>query len=154
LERKFHANCVVIDRCWHGTGANWAILVEREASFESLVSSQNDIGWSHWLHGRFSRHWVQIQQAHINIDEKISSQKSTGSRWHVQKGLNPLCMHLCLTWKSRNADRHGVDKADQESKYKAKLKPAIVALCKIAACLGCLDKRMIALPVDDRLLHS
>ena len=33
----------------------------REASFELLVSSQNDIGWSHLLRGRFSHHWVQIQ---------------------------------------------------------------------------------------------
>jgi hypothetical protein len=49
-----------------------------EASFAMLVIiSQNDIGWSHLLRGRFSHHWVQVQQAHINRDDHISSKTFT-----------------------------------------------------------------------------
>ena len=53
----------------------------REASFELLVSSQNDIGWSHLLRDRFCHHWVQIQQEHTNHEENVSSKKFTGQRW-------------------------------------------------------------------------
>ena len=34
--------------------------INRIASFELLISSQIDIGWSHLLWGRFSHHWVQL----------------------------------------------------------------------------------------------
>ena len=43
----------------------------REVSFELLVSSQNDMGWSHLLRGRFSRHWVQIQQDHMDHEHEV-----------------------------------------------------------------------------------
>ena len=42
-----------------------------EASFELLVSSQSDIGWPPLLlQGRFSHHWIQIQQDHIDHEEE------------------------------------------------------------------------------------
>jgi hypothetical protein len=122
----------------------------REASFELLVSSQNDIGWSHLLRGRFSHHWVQIQQHHIDHDDEISSKKFTGQRW-LQKVLNHIWTHLYMAWKLRNADLHGIDAADQEAKRQAKLKPAIVALYETAATLPYLDKRLFELPLIDRL---
>jgi hypothetical protein len=93
----------------------------REPSFQLLVSSQNDIGWSRLLRGRLSRQWILLQQAHLDQDADCSSL--------------PLWTHLYLAWKLRNADLHGIDKADQELKHKAKLRPAIVALCTAAAKL-------------------
>jgi hypothetical protein len=51
----------------------------------------------------------------------------------------------------RNADLHGIDKADQELKRKAKLRPAIVALHTAPAQLTYLDKRIFDLPLDTRL---
>jgi hypothetical protein len=121
----------------------------REPSFEILVSSQNDIGWSHLLRGRFSRQCVLLQQAHLDQDADCSS-LLTGERW-LQKVLHPLWTHLCSAWKLRNPDLHGIDKADQELKRKAKLHPAIVALCTAAAQLTYLDKRIFDLPLDTRL---
>ena len=68
----------------------------QEASFELLVSSQNDIGWSHLLReGRFSNHWVQIQQDHIDHEPEVSFKKFTGQSW-LQKVLNHLRTHLYL----------------------------------------------------------
>ena len=100
----------------------------REANFKLLlVSSQNDIGWSHLLRGPFSHHWVQIQQDHLDQHEEVvSSKKFTGQR--LQKVLNLLWTHLHLARKLRNADLHGIDAADQEAKRKTKLKSAIVAV--------------------------
>jgi hypothetical protein len=120
-----------------------------EPSFELLVSSQDDIGWSHLLRGRFSRQWILLQQAHLDQDADCSS-LLTGERW-LQKVPHHLWTHLCLAWKLRNADLHGIDKADQELKGKAKLRPAIVALCTAAAQLTYLDKRIFDLPLDTRL---
>jgi hypothetical protein len=50
----------------------------RERSFETSVSSQNDVGWSHLLRGRFSHHWVQPQQDHVDRKDEVSSKKFTG----------------------------------------------------------------------------
>jgi hypothetical protein len=123
---------------------------DREASFEILVSSQNDIGWSQMLRGRFSLHWPQLQQAHIDQHDEICGEKFTGPRW-LEHVLFHIWTSLYLAWKLRNADLHGIDKADQEAKRKANLKPLVVALYKAADSLNYLDKRLIALDLDDRL---
>jgi hypothetical protein len=123
----------------------------REPSFEMLVSSQNDVGWSHLLRGRFSHHWVQIQQDPIDREDEVSSKKLTGQRW-LKQVLHHLWTHLCLAWKLRNADLHGVAAADQEEKRKAKLQPNVVALCADADKLLCLDKRLFEMPIELRLL--
>ena len=60
--------------------------------------------------------------------------------------------HAHLACKLRNADLHGIDSKDQEEKRKAKLRPAVVALCEAAAKLDCLDRRLFELPLKDRLL--
>jgi hypothetical protein len=43
----------------------------RKPSFELLASSQNEIGWSHLLRGRFSHHLGHIQHDHIDHDDNI-----------------------------------------------------------------------------------
>jgi hypothetical protein len=121
----------------------------REPSFQLLVSSQNDIGWSHLLRGRFSHQWILLQQAHLDRDADCSS-LLTGERW-LQKVPHHMWTHLHLAWKLRNADLHGIDKADQELKRKAKLRPAIFVLCTPAAQFAYLDKRIFGLPLDTRL---
>ena len=73
----------------------------REASFEILVPSQNDIGWSHLLRGRFSHHWVQLQQDHIDREDEVSSKKFTGQRW-LLKRLSIISGHIC-TWPGNSA---------------------------------------------------
>jgi hypothetical protein len=125
----------------------------REASFEMLVSSQNDIGWSHALRGRLSNHWAEIQQDHINREDTINSTTNTGARW-LRKVIHHIWTQLYNAWKLRNADLHGIDQADQERKAKAKLKPAIVALYRTVAHLDYLDKRMFSRPLAERLLQS
>jgi hypothetical protein len=113
--------------------------------FSLFVASQNDIAWPHLLRGRFSRQWILLQQAHLDQDADCSP-LLTGKRW-LQKVLHHLQTHLCSAWKLCNADLHGIDKADQELKRKAKLRPAIVALCAAAAQLNYLDKRIFDLPL-------
>jgi hypothetical protein len=61
-------------------------------------------------------------------------------------------MHLA--WKLLNADPHGIDKADQEAKRKAKLRPAIVALHAAADKLDYLDKRLFEITLLTRLGKS
>jgi hypothetical protein len=125
----------------------------REPTFEILVSSQNDIGWSQLLRGRFSHHWVQTQQAHIDAEDEIDSEKNSGQGW-LKKVLHHIWSHLYIAWKLRNADLHGIDKADQEAKSKAKLRPAIIALYQTSATLDYLDKRLFALDLDKRLADT
>jgi hypothetical protein len=43
-----------------------------EPCFALLVSSQNNIGWSHLLRGRFSIQWIQLQQ-HPSTMTQISA---------------------------------------------------------------------------------
>jgi hypothetical protein len=123
----------------------------REPSFKLLVHSQNEIGWNHLLKGRFSHHWIQLQQAYINQDDTISSSKKfTDERW-LHKILNHLWTQLYTAWKPRNADLHGINKADKEMKRKAKLKPDIITLYPTAASLDYLDRRLFDKPLAERL---
>jgi hypothetical protein len=123
-----------------------------EANFEILASSQNDIGWSQMIRGRFSIHcWSQLQQAHIEQDDEICGEKITGPRW-LEHVLFHLWTSLYLAWKLRNADLHGIDKADRERKSKAKLRPQVVALYQKAASLNYLDKRLFALTLTISVL--
>jgi hypothetical protein len=59
-----------------------------------------------------------------------------------------------LAWKPRNADLHGIDKADQEAKRKAKLSPFVVTLCATANTLAYLIKHLFKLPLLERLDKS
>jgi hypothetical protein len=88
----------------------------REPIFQLLASSQNDIGWSHLLRGRFSRQWILLQQAHLDQDADCSS-LLTGERW-LQKVRHYLWTHLCSAWKLRNADLTGSTKRTKSSNAK------------------------------------
>jgi hypothetical protein len=71
---SFYSTCMTIIHTVYGpAGIPIDLKLNREASFELLVSSQNDIGWSHLLRGRFSHHWGQIQQDHIyrRLDRRV-----------------------------------------------------------------------------------
>jgi hypothetical protein len=125
----------------------------RDPSFRILVDSQNDIGWPQMLRGRFSHHWVQLQQDHIDHDDEVSSLKFTGQRW-LQKVLHHVWTHLCMAWTLRDADLHGIDAANQEAKRKAKLKPDTIALCAKADKLMNLDKRLFEMPLELRLTKT
>ena len=83
-----------------------------EASFELLVSSLNDSGWSHLLQEHFSHHRVKIQQDNIDHEDEVSSKQFTGQCW-LQKVLHHLWTHLYMAWKLKNANLHGIDAADQ-----------------------------------------
>jgi hypothetical protein len=60
-------------------------------------------------------------------------------------------MLVLVQRNKRNTDLHGVDKAGQEEKRKAKLKPAIVAVFKTAETLDYLDRRLFDLTLDKGL---
>jgi hypothetical protein len=64
-----------------------------------------------------------------------------GPCW-LEHVLFQLWTSLYLAWKLRNADIHGIDKADQERKSKAKLRPQVVTLYQAANSLNYLDKRL------------
>jgi hypothetical protein len=61
-----------------------------------------------------------------------NSQANAGQR-RLQKVLHHLWTRSRMVWKLCDADLHGADAANQEAKCKAKLKPAIFALCNAAA---------------------
>ena len=69
----------------------------REASFELLVSSQNEVGWFHLLWGRFSQPWAQIQEDHIDHKEENAGFKSFSTISRNPSVLsmeNPQCWSL------------------------------------------------------------
>ena len=106
---------------------------KRKACFKLLVSSQNDIGWSHLLRGRFSHNWVQIQQDHADPEEEISSQKFPGQLW-LEKVLTHLRTHHHMALKLCKADLHGTDMASHKVKHKTKLKQPAIACSSSQDC--------------------
>jgi hypothetical protein len=85
----------------------------REPRFQYLVTAQNQIGWNHILKGRFSHHWLQLQQVHIYIGPDTNSTKQSGEQW-LKRVLNCIWTSLWQVWLLRNDDLHGRDRQQRE----------------------------------------
>jgi hypothetical protein len=79
---------------------------------------------------------------HADKSANICSKTRSGDSW-LKQVLHHVWLHLHLAWKLRNADLCSIDKADEELKREAKLRPKIVA--------PCLDKHLFASDLDKRL---
>jgi hypothetical protein len=101
--------------------------------------------------GHFSFHWAQIQQTHADDSADICSKSSSGDSWLKQVLHHVSWSHLCHAWKLREADPRGIDKADQDLKHKAKLRPNVVALCQSSAKLDHLNNRLFGSDLNKRL---
>ena len=89
----------------------------RKPIFQTLVNSQNSIGWQHLLMGRFSNHWIQIQGQPILDDAEKDQEKQSGERWlklilhHLwTHQWQLLWTHLWQLWLARNDVLHGHEK--------------------------------------------
>jgi hypothetical protein len=62
----------------------------RKPSFQYLVTSQKQIGWTHLLKGKFSQHWTQMQQLHIYSEPDINQIAQSSKCWLKQVLLHHL----------------------------------------------------------------
>jgi hypothetical protein len=92
-----------------------------------------------------SFHWAQADPTDARRQERqhlLQDKIRSGDSW-LKQVLHHVWLHLHLAWKLRNADLCSIDKADEELKREAKLRPKIVA--------PCLDKHLFASDLDKRL---
>jgi hypothetical protein len=125
-------------------------VANREPGFHNLAVAQNQIGWQHILKGRFSHHWIQIQQYLINNQPDIGDTKQSGERW-LRLVINQLWTSLWQVWQTRNNDLHGRDKTERERKRLEKLTPQVVALYDTVDRLLANDKIIFETPITERL---
>jgi hypothetical protein len=67
---------------------------------QSLVQSQNAIGWRHLFRGRMSTVWAELQQSHLQMNPACRV-SDTGTNWST-KVICFLWERFFLLWKSRN----------------------------------------------------
>ncbi len=122
----------------------------REPALRALVISQNTIGWQQLFKGRFSLHWTRLQDRYILEDPKLDHEKQSGERW-LKLILHHLWSQLWQVWLIQNADLHGREKDEKETKRLDKLRPRAIALYSKQALLFTCDKPIFELPILERL---
>jgi hypothetical protein len=122
----------------------------REPVFQFLVAAQNQIGWDHLLKGRFSHHWLQVQQLHIHLNPDIDDTKQSSERW-LKRILHHIWTSLWQGWLARNEALHGHDRNSRARKRLEKITPQVVALYAQAGTLLAADRDIFDIPIERRL---
>jgi hypothetical protein len=75
--------------------------------YYSLIKDQESIGWDHFLRGKLSRHWTQLQQDFIWRTVPTTHFNSDAWLRLIIRLIFTACIDL---WTIRNNERHGIDK--------------------------------------------
>jgi hypothetical protein len=114
-----------------------------------LIESQNSIGWSQLLCGRFSVEWARIQQLHID-ENKIDGRKFSGKTWST-KVTQHIWRSLHALWKVRNTALHGETFTESEATRRTRIEPLVRRLYGRIYELPPSDRDMLRKPLDERL---
>jgi hypothetical protein len=85
--------------------------------YHNLITTQNNIGWSHLFRGRWSIEW-QLQHKEYALRTNLEGKEADSSRWLRKIGRIILTSWFEL-WTLRNLERHGKDEAEQKAKRAA-----------------------------------
>ena len=80
--------------------------------YAALIESQNEIGWEQLYKGRWSKAWSEAHNQYLERTERWNG-KSSGNTWVLAIGRLLLDQWLSL-WHTRNEQRHGKDKTQQQ----------------------------------------
>jgi hypothetical protein len=120
---------------------NSSEFTEYSALYHHLISLQESIGWGHFLRGKISKEWANLQQDYVSRNSP--STKFDKEKW-LRLIIKPLIMDCLILWSPRNEERQGVNLASKQSK------PATQA-CRDLRAIYLLSNKVLA---SDRDLFS
>jgi hypothetical protein len=143
------------------------------ASYHNLISLQESIGWGHFLCGKISKEWSNLQQDYVSRNSP--STKFDKDKWlrliikplimdclglwtlrneerHKEKWLRliikPLIMDCLDLWTLRNKERHGIDSASKQSKLASQAHRDLRAIYLLSEEVLASDRDLFSKPLD------
>jgi hypothetical protein len=80
--------------------------------YRNLIQQQAKIGWSHLFCGRWAMAWRHLQTEYLT-QHHVSPTRLNHGYDSVQRHILITWQACDYAWKSRNADRHGIDEASK-----------------------------------------
>jgi hypothetical protein len=74
---------------------------EYSALHHNLISLQESFGWGHFLHGKISKEWSNLQQDYVSRNSP--STKFDKEKW-LRLIIKPLIMDYLNLWTLRNGE--------------------------------------------------
>lgn len=118
------------------------------SDYKRLVTEQQEIGWNHFLYGRWSQEFETMQQRYLNSQQhKIKNKFLSGHLW-IKKTIIIIWTHLRMMWQNRCAHVHGETTQEQQELARTQLWPQVLQLYEHKHLLPLQDQELF-LPLAD-----
>jgi hypothetical protein len=124
---------------------------EYSASYHNLISLQELISWGHFLRGKISKEWSNLQQDYVSRNSP--STKFDKEKW-LRLIIKPLIMDCLDLWTLRNEERHGADSASKQSKLASQARRDLRAIYLLSDEVLASDRALFSKPLDTFLLDG
>jgi hypothetical protein len=119
------------------------------APYHNLIRLQESISWGHFLRGKISKEWANLQQDYIY-------RTSPGTKFDKDKWLRliikPLIMDCLDLWTLQNAERHGNDSTSEQQKLANQAQRDLRAIYQLQDEVLASDRDLFLTPLDTILL--
>jgi hypothetical protein len=119
------------------------------APYHNLIRLQESIGWGHFLRGKKSKEWANLQQDYIY-------RTSLGTKFDKDKWLRLIIKALimdCLDlWTLQNAERHGNDSTFKQQKLANQAQRDLRAIYQLQDEVLASNRVLFSTPLDTFLL--
>ena len=117
--------------------------------YQTLIHSQNSLGWGQLFKARWSKHWRELQEAY-RLRSQAQELPHAGEKWVLYLGR--ILIHQWLkVWELRNAERHGRDKEEQSRIRRQIMTTALFDLYTYKTKVCPSDRSLFHDSVDDHL---
>jgi hypothetical protein len=120
-------------------------------SYLNLIQLQDTIGWDHFLRGKLSHEWANLQQDYIYQTQPNST--FDRAKWH-RLIIKPLILNCVGLWTLRNEERHGHDTASKQNKLAEQAQRDLRAIYSLEDEVLASDRDLFSTPLDKFLQES
>ena len=96
------------------------------AYYQTLLTHQNKIGWSHLVQGHLSTEWARVLNRYLR-QQKLWTEEINGENW-CRSILSSLFTATLDLWQQRNELVHGIEWSQQQQRKKARCQQEIIQL--------------------------
>ena len=135
---------------------NWNFANEPyRVQYDLLIRSQRTIGWISIFKGRISTKWQQIQQKHMNEQQRENDSPSyRTAEWWAAGLIQQLIYFTLNTWQIRNDHLHQAKELTETNRIRREVQEEMAAWYIRAPALGRRFDKYVQLPLLQRKTQS
>jgi hypothetical protein len=112
---------------------------------------ETTIGWDHFLRGKLSHEWANLQQDYIYRTQPSST--FDRAKW-IRLIIKPLILNCLDLWTLRNEERHGHDTASKQNKLAEQAQRDLRAIYSLEDEVLASDRDLFSTPLEEFLQES